>query len=402
VYATGRTVSQTNEISKLIRAFHAIAWRLCRNETEDTVRESGIGWGSRIPWPRIVHRSRLMRNDVNRRWLLASRPEGIVGEGNFRLSEEPVPTPTDGQVLVRNLWLSFDPAQRGWMARDSYVPMVPLGETMRALAVGQVIESHHPGYQPGEYVRGVFGWQDYVATDGSGMMTMTGLPSGVPPNLALSLFGGTGLTAYFGVLDVGQVKTGETFVVSSAAGATGSIAGQIAKIKGCRVIGTAGGKAKCDWLVNEAGFDGAIDYRSEDLGKRLGELCPDGIDVFFDNVGGAVLNEVLARIRHKARIVLCGAVSRYNDATPAPGPSNYFNLTLHRGRMEGFIVLDYAARFAEATDALAGWLGLGLLNQKEDAVLGLENAPKTLARLFTGENFGKQLLKVADPPLGRI
>jgi NADPH-dependent curcumin reductase CurA len=344
-----------------------------------------------------------MRNDVNRRWLLISRPEGPVGEGNFRLSEEPIPTPIDGQVLVRNLWLSFDPAQRGWTVRDSYVPIVPLGETMRALAVGQVIASHHPGYQPGELVRGMFGWQDYLATDGFGIMPMTKLPPGVPPNLALSLFGGTGLAAYFGVLDIGHVTAGETFVVSGAAGATGSIAGQIAKIKGCRVIGTAGGKAKCDWLLNEAGFDGAIDYRSENLGVRLGELCPDGIDVFFDNVGGDVLNEALARIRQKARIVLCGAVSRYNDATPGgPGPSNYFNLTLRRGRMEGFIILDFAARFPEATDALTGWLGLGLLNQKEDVAVGLENAPKTLARLFTGENFGKQLLKIADPPFGPI
>lgn len=341
-----------------------------------------------------------MRNDINRRWLLTSRPDGIVREENFRLLEEPIPTAAKGQVLLRNLWLSFDPTQRGWMARDSYVPMVPLGEPMRAFAVGQVIESQHPKYKRGEFVSGMFGWQDYVVTDGSGIMTMTKIRPGVPPNLALSLFGITGLTAYFGVLDVGQVKAGETFLVSGAAGATGSIAGQIAKIKGCRVIGTAGGKAKCDWLVSEAGFDGAIDYRSEDLGKRLDELCPDGIDVFYDNVGGTVLNEALARIRLKARIVLCGFISRYNDTTPSPGPSNYVNLTLRRGRMEGFIILDYADRFAEANEALAGWLNQGLLKQREDVAVGLENAPKTLARLFTGDNFGKQLLKIADPPLG--
>jgi len=204
------------------------------------------------------------------------------------------------------------------------------------------------------------------------------------------------------VLDVGQVKAGDTFVVSGAAGATGSVAGQIAKIKGCRVIGTAGGKAKCDWLRNELGFDGVIDYKSEDVGAQLSALCPNGIDVFFDNVGGVVLNEVLARLRFKARIVLCGAISRYNDATPPPGPANYFNLVVTRSRMEGFIILDYAARFPEAIGALAGWLKDGKLKQKEDVATGLENAPQTLVRLFTGENFGKQLLKIGDPPLDRV
>ena len=180
------------------------------------------------------------------------------------------------------------------------------------------------------------------------------------------------------------------------------MAGQIAKIKGARVIGTAGGKAKCDWLENELGFDGVIDYQSENVGARLSELCPGGIDVFFDNVGGVVLNEVLARLRLKARIVLCGAISRYNDATPAPGPANYGNLIVSRGRMEGFIILDYAARFPEAIGALAGWLKEGKLKQKEDVAIGLENAPDTIVRLFTGQNFGKQLLKIAEPPLERV
>src|SRR5215813_5775489 len=231
---------------------------------------------------------------------------------------------------------------------------------------------------------------------------MRPIPPGVPPNLALSLFGITGLTAYFGILDVGQAKKGETVVVSGAAGATGSIVGQIAKLLGCRVVGTAGGAAKCEWLVRECGFDAAIDYRSEDVGARLSALCPDGIDVFFDNVGGVVLNEVLARLRFKARVVLCGAISRYNDVTPSPGPANYFNLVITRSRMEGFIVLDYAARFPEAIGVLAGWLKDGKLKQKEDVAAGLENAPHTLVRLFTGDNFGKQLLKISDPPLGRV
>jgi len=343
-----------------------------------------------------------MSDDVNRQWLLVRRPEGNIRQDDFQLTEAPTPTPAQGQVLVRNLWLSFDPTQRGWMTRDTYVPMIPLGDVMRAVSVGQVIQSKHPDYKPGQLVQGAFGWQDYIATDGTGLIPMRTLPPGVPPNLALSLFGVTGPTAYFGVLDVGQVKAGETFVVSAAAGATGSVAGQIAKIKGCRVIGTAGGKAKCAWLKNELGFDGVIDYHSEDVGAQLSALCPNGIDVFFDNVGGVVLDEVLARLRLKARIVLCGAISRYDDITPMLGPANYFNLVLTRSRMEGFIILDYAARFPEAIGALAGWLKEGKLKQKEDVAIGLENAPTTIMRLFTGQNFGKQLLKIADAPLERM
>jgi NADPH-dependent curcumin reductase CurA len=338
-----------------------------------------------------------MSDGKNRQWILNARPTGALTGTEFRWNEAPIPQPADGQVLVRNLWLSFDPTQRNWMVLDSYVPKIPLGEVMRAFGVGQVIQSRHPDFKPGELVQGGFGWQDYIATDGRGFGGMHKLPSGVPPNLALSLFGITGPTAYFGITDIGQVKAGETVVVSGAAGSTGSVAGQIAKIKGCRVIGTAGSKEKCDWLVEVAGFDGAIDYKSEDIGVRLSALCPNGIDVFFDNVGGIVLNEVLARINLKARIVLCGAISRYNDAVPPPGPSNYFNLTPKRARMEGFIILDYGPRFPEAIEALGRWQREGRLVQKEDVAVGLENAPRTLMRLFTGENFGKQLLKIADP-----
>jgi NADPH-dependent curcumin reductase CurA len=219
---------------------------------------------------------------------------------------------------------------------------------------------------------------------------------GTPPNLALSLFGVNGLTSYFGMIEIGKIKAGETVVVSGAAGATGSVAGQIAKIKGCRVIGTAGGKDKCAWLVNEAHFDAAIDYKSEDLGARLSELCPSGIDVFFDNVGGEVLNEVLARINVNARIVLCGSISKSDAATPPPGPANYSNLVARRARMEGFTGLDYPTRVPEAFEALSRWQLDGSLVHKEDVAYGLENAPKALLRLFAGENFGKQLVKVAD------
>jgi len=340
-----------------------------------------------------------MAEGKNRQWILQARPTGALTGDEFRWNETPIPPCADGQVLVRNLWLSFDPTQRGWMSVDSYLPKIPIGEVMRAFGAGQVIESRRPDFKPGDLVQGGFGWQDYVATDGKGFVGLRKLPPGVAPNVALSLFGITGTTAYFGITDIGQIKAGETVVVSGAAGSTGSVAGQIAKIKGCRVIGTAGGKEKCDWLVKVAHFDAAIDYKHEDIGARLSELCPNGIDVFFDNVGGTVLNEVLARINLKARIVLCGSISRYNNATPPPGPANYFYLTARRSRMEGFIILDYVARFPEAIAALAQWQKEGKLVQKEDIAVGLENAPRTLIRLFTGENFGKQLLKIADPPL---
>src|ERR1700736_1887392 len=282
------------------------------------------------------------------------------------------------------------------MSRDSYMPKVPLGEVMRSLAVGQVLESRRPDFKLGDLVRGSFGWQDYAAAGGNSFFGMHKGSPGVPPNLALSLFGLNGLTAYFGITEIGQVKAGETVVVSGAAGATGSVAGQIAKTKGSRVIGTAGGKEKCAWLVNEAHFDAAIDYTSEDIGARLSALCPDGIDVFFDNVGGTVLNEERARINLKARIALCGSISKSDTSEPQPGPANYSNLVARRGRMVGFTVLDYGPRVPEAIEALGRWQREGKLVQKEDVAVGLENAPQTLMRLFTGENFGKQLLKIAD------
>jgi NADPH-dependent curcumin reductase CurA len=284
------------------------------------------------------------------------------------------PQPSNGQVLIRTLWLSVDPAQRIWMARDSYKPAVPLGDVMQSFAVGKIVESRHPDFGPGDLVRGDFSWQDYVVTDGNGFGGMHKLPPGVPPNLALSLFGVNGLTAYFGITEIGQ----------------------IAKIKGCRVISTAGGKEKCDWLVKEAHFDAAIDYKSEDIGAPFSELCPNGIDVFFDNVGGAVLNEVLARINPNARIVLCGSISKSDAATPQPGPANYSNLVARRARMQGFTGLDYPARVPEGFEALSRWQRDGSLVHKEDVAYGLENAPKALLRLFAGENFGKQLVKVAD------
>jgi NADPH-dependent curcumin reductase CurA len=337
-----------------------------------------------------------MTESKNRQWILKARPAGKLTGEEFLWSETPISQLSDGEVLIRTLWLSIDPAQRIWMARDSYKPAVPLGDVMQSFAVGQVLESRLPDFKRGDLVRGEFGWQDYAVTDGKSFGGMQKVPPGVAPNLALGLFGLNGLTAYIGITEVGKINAGETVVVSGAAGATGSVAGQIAKLKGCRVIGTAGGKEKCDWLVNEAHFDAAIDYKSEEVGSRLSELCPTGIDVFFDNVGGEVLNEVLARINIHARIVLSGSISKSDAAAPQPGPANYSNLVARRAQMVGFTGLDYPARVPEAFEALARWLRDGSLVHREDVAYGLENAPKALLRLFAGENFGKQLVKVAD------
>jgi NADPH-dependent curcumin reductase CurA len=338
-----------------------------------------------------------MTEGKNRQWILKTRPTGKLTGKEFLWNEAPVPRPSDGQILIRTLWLSIDPTQRIWMMRESYKPAVPLGDVMQSFAVGQVVESRLPDFKLGDLVRGEFGWQDYAVTDGKSFGGMQKIPLGIPPNLALGLFGLNGLTAYFGITEVGKIKAGETVVVSGAAGATGSVAGQIAKLKGCRVVGTAGGKEKCDWLVEEAHFDAAIDYKNEDVGTRLSELCPNGIDVFFDNVGGEVLNEVLARINLHARVVLCGSISKSDAATPQPGPANYSNLVARRARMEGFTGFDYPARVPEAFEALGRWQREGSLAHKEDVAYGLENAPNALLRLFSGENFGKQLVKVADP-----
>ncbi len=334
----------------------------------------------------------------NRQWLLAARPDGLIKESDFRWNEAAVPPLQDGQVLIRNLAFSFDPTQRGWMSMDTYIKAIPLGNVMLAGTVGQVVESKRPGYGKGDLVNGLLGWEDYSISDGKGLMGLQKLPAGTDPRLALSLLGTTGLTAYFGTLSVGSVKAGETFVVSGAAGATGSVAGMIAKIKGCRVIGIAGGRDKCEWLIKEAGFDAAIDYKNEKVGDALTKHCPGGIDVYFDNVGGEILDQALARIRYGARIVLCGAISRYNEAAMSgPGPRNYMNLILHSARMEGFLVFQFLKHFPEAIGELSAWYAQGKVKNQIDLQHGLENAPRTIIRLFTGANFGKQLLEVADP-----
>lgn len=344
-----------------------------------------------------------MRNDVNRRLVLAARPHGMVKDSDFRLEEAPIPVPAEGEVLIRNLYLSFDPTQRGWMEdRPSYLPPVKIGEPMRAGAVGQVVESRNPDFKPGEIVQGTFGWVDYLATAGGGIMPVTKVPANVPLTAPVSIFGITGLTAYFGMLDIGKPAAGETVLVSGAAGAAGSVAGQLAKLKGATVIGTAGGPDKARWVKEVAGFDHALDYREGHLAERIKELAPKGINVFFDNVGGEVLEAGLANLALRARVVLCGGISSYNATEPPPGPRNYMQIVIQRARVEGFIVLDYAPRFPEAIAALGGWLAEGKIQSAIDVQEGLENAPATLRRLFEGKNLGKQILKIADPPLPRI
>lgn len=337
--------------------------------------------------------------NVNRQWVLAKRPYGMVSRDNFEYRETSIPAPADGEVLVRNLYLSFDPTQRGWMEdRESYLPPVALGEVMRAGSVGQVVESRHPGYSPGELVQTTGGWQDFIVVrPGTGWPGLGKLPPGVTPRMALGVLGVTGLTAYWGLLDLGRPKAGETVLVSGAAGATGSVAGQIARIKGCRVVGIAGGPDKCRWLKEVARFDEVIDYKHENVDQRIGELCPHKVDVFFDNVGGSILEAALNHINMRARVVLCGGISAYNATSPQPGPVNLMNLVIMRARMEGFIVIDYMDRTHIAVPELLQWIGSGELVHEEDIQEGFENIPDTLNRLFTGRNVGKQLLRIADP-----
>jgi len=337
--------------------------------------------------------------NINRQWLLRQRPQGEVGPEHFEWVESAVPSPAEGEILVRNLYLSFEPAQRGWLNDlPSYVPPVAIGEVMRAVAVGRVVESRHPDYSAGELVQGTFGWQDYIATDGGGMFPISRVPDGVPITYPLHIYGLTGMTAYMGMTDIAEPRPGDVVVVSGAAGATGSVAGQIAKRLGCTVIGIAGGPEKCRWLVDEVNFDHAIDYRAGDVAAQLKRLCGNKINVFFDNVGGEVLDAVLGNLAIGARVALCGGISSgYTGHGLPPGPKNYMQLVIRRARMEGFLVLDYFDRFPAAIAEMRQWVEAGEIRVKEDIAVGLENCPQTLNGLFRGRNFGKQLLKIAEP-----
>ncbi|WP_349258805.1 NADP-dependent oxidoreductase [Steroidobacter sp.] len=331
----------------------------------------------------------------NHQFRQAARPVGAVKRSDFDYVEAPVRAPGDNEVLVKILYISLDPAMRGWMNEGkSYIAPVQLGEVMRAGAVGKVLESKHPKFSTGEFVSGTLGVQEYATVDGK-LLTKVD-PDVAPLPVYLSALGMPGMTAYFGLLDVGKPQPGQTVVVSGAAGAVGSVVGQIAKIKGCRAVGIAGGKQKCDYLTQTLGFDAAIDYKSEDVKKSLREHCPQGVDVYFDNVGGDILDIVLTQINRNARIVICGAISQYNSTSGVKGPSNYLSLLVNRASMTGMIVFDYAARYGEAGREMAGWLKSGQLQTREDIVEGLETFPETLLKLFSGENFGKLVLKVAD------
>jgi NADPH-dependent curcumin reductase len=325
---------------------------------------------------------------------LAARPVGMPKRSDFKFTEEPLRDPKPGEVLVKIQYISLDPAMRGWMNESrSYVPPVGIGEVMRAGAAGRVIASQNDRFAVGDAVTGALGVQEYGFSDGSGLIKVD--TKVAPLRVFLSTLGMPGMTAYFGLLEVGRPKAGETVVVSAAAGAVGSVVGQIAKIKGCRAVGIAGGPEKCRYVVEELGFDAAIDYKHEPVFEALRKHCPKGIDVYFDNVGGEILDAALALLARDARIPLCGAVSQYNTKA-VEGPKNYLSILINRATLTGFLVFDYANRYTEAAVQMAGWMMAGKLKSREDIVPGLGTFPETLLKLFSGENNGKLMLKVAD------
>jgi NADPH-dependent curcumin reductase len=332
---------------------------------------------------------------------LASRPHGLPTEANWQHGTEQVSAPPEGGVLIKTLALSLDPAMRGWMNEGkSYIPPVALGEVMRAGGVGRVIASNHPDFSVGDAVSAGIGVQEYLSLAPADFkragLTRIDLTQGSWTQW-LNVLGMPGMTGYFGLMDIGQPQAGETVVVSGAAGAVGQTVGQLAKIQGCRVVGIAGGPAKCDWVVKELGFDACIDYKAAPGAVREGlkTHCPQGVDIYFDNVGGDILDTVLTRINRAARIIICGAISQYNATSAVQGPKNYLSLLVNRARMQGMVVFDYADRYHLAVAEMAGYLRDGRMKSREDVVKGLEQFPQALNRLFSGENFGKLVLEVA-------
>ena len=333
---------------------------------------------------------------TNAQWRLAARPVGLPKPSDWEYVEEPAAEPSDGQFIVQLEYLSLDPAMRGWMNDvRSYAPPVGIGEVMRAGGIGRVTESRNPEYDVGDQVSGMFGVQRFAISDGTGVTRVdTAL---APAAVHLGVLGVTGMTAYFGLLDIGRPEPGQTVVVSGAAGAVGSVAGQIARIKGCRVVGIAGGPEKCEWITEQLGFDAAIDYKAGDLRAQLREQTPNRVDLYFDNVGGETLDEVLRRLARGARVVICGAISQYNAEQPPKGPANYMQLLVMRASMTGFLVFDFAKRYREAVGQLAEWLTAGELQSREDVVRGgLERFPEVFLMLFRGENTGKLVLELAE------
>jgi len=332
---------------------------------------------------------------INNQYRLASRPKGLPKDSNWEYTNESVRELNDGELLIKILYISVDPAMRGWVNEGkSYIPPVEIGEVMRALGVGCIIASKNTNFNTGEYVSGTFGVQEYFISKGA-MITKID-PQKAPLPLYLSTLGMPGMTAYFGLLEVGKPQAGDTVVISSAAGAVGAVVGQIAKIKGWRVVGIAGGKEKCQYIVNELGFDVAIDYTAGDIIDALREHCANGINVYFDNVGGDILDAVLTQIAIGARIVICGAISQYNNPDKIKGPANYLSLLVNRASMQGFVVFDFAFHYGVAIREIAGWITAGKLKSREDIVVGLETFPETFLKLFNGENFGKLILQLSE------
>jgi NADPH-dependent curcumin reductase len=335
-------------------------------------------------------------SQTNHQVRLAARPSGLPRPSDWDISEQPLPTPAAGEFVVAISYISLDPAMRGWMnAGASYIDPVEIGSVMRAGAVGRVIASEHPGFVIGEHVYRDFGVQEYALSNGGGVIKID--PALAPLPTYLGTLGMTGMTAYFGLFDVAKLSEGDTVVISGAAGAVGNAAGQIAKIKGARVIGIAGGEEKCRWLLDELGFDAAIDYKAQDVRRALREVAPEGVDVYFDNVGGDILDAVLTRLARGARIVICGAVSQYNATDGVQGPANYLSLLVSRASMTGMVVFDYAPRFGAAAVEIAGWMREGRLVSRDHIVDGGVSAfPETLLKLFNGENIGKLVLRVGE------
>jgi NADPH-dependent curcumin reductase CurA len=336
-------------------------------------------------------------SDMNRRFLLRERPTGRIDDRTFELVEEGVPEIGNGEALVRNSWISLDPTNRAWIGETpTYLPPVAIGEVMRAGGLGEVVVSNSPDYEVGQLVQGLCGWQDYAIASASAPMRVIPEIPGIPPSFFLGALGMTGLTAYVGIFDIGKPKPGETVVVSAAAGAVGSVAGQLAKIQGSRVVGIAGGQEKCALVTEELGFDAAVDYKAADWGDQLKAATPDGIDVDFENVGGEIMEAVFGRLNVRARVALCGLISGYNDEAPAvaAGPRSFGNLLIQRVHLEGFIVLDHFERAAEIVPQLAGWMAEGKLKAQETVVEGFEQLPLAINMLFDGGNTGKLVVKL--------
>jgi NADPH-dependent curcumin reductase CurA len=333
--------------------------------------------------------------DMNRRYLLRERPDGRIDDSTFELVEEPMPEPGSGQALVQNLYVSVDPTNRAWIGEEpTYLPPVGIGECMRSVGLGRVISSDDETYPEGSLVTGLTGWQDYVVT-GEGEIPLTPVPgdTGLPIECMLGALGLTGVTAYFGLLEIGKPQEGETVVVSAAAGAVGSVVGQLAKLKGARAVGIAGGQEKCDWLIDELGFDAAIDRHDSDWRGQLRAACPNGVDVDFENVGGEIMREVFGMLNLNARVALCGLISEYNADDAEPGPS-LRRVLVNRVTIQGFIILDYFGRFPEAIAQLGQWVAEGKVKDRHTIVEGLEKAPEAVNMLFDGDNVGKLIVKV--------